>query len=117
MSSPELNLLVLRSADLEKSVGFYGLLGLVFIEEQHGEGPIHYSSQLGTTVLELYPLGKRSPTKDVRLGLSLKSLDDIVAGLEAEAILQALSDTDRGRLVVVQDPDGHIIELLEAPSS
>lgn len=113
MSNPELNLLVLRSANLERSVGFYGLLGLVFVEEKHGNGPKHYSTQLGATVLELYPLGKRSPTTDVRLGFTVSSIDEAIGNLEMDAVVQPTSDTERGKLAVIQDPDGHTIELVE----
>ncbi|MGZ6005727.1 MAG: VOC family protein [Candidatus Saccharimonadales bacterium] len=114
MENPELNLLVLRSTDLEKSVGFYGLLGLVFDEEKHGNGPIHYSAQLGQLVLELYPLGKRNPTTDTRLGFLVSSVDECLNQLEPDSIVEPAEDTGRGRLAIVKDPDGHTIELFQS---
>jgi lactoylglutathione lyase len=47
--------LALRCVDLARSRQFYELLGLEFVEEQHGAGPRHLLSNLGDTVLELYP--------------------------------------------------------------
>lgn len=112
-SKPALNLLVLRSSDLEKSVGFYNLLGLSFVEEKHDSGPKHYSSQIGQLVFELYPLGEKDPTHHIRLGFVFDSVDETLLWLESESIVHSAEDTDRGRLAVVNDPDGHIIELLQ----
>ena len=71
MNDPKLNLLVLYSANIEKSHDFYQTLGLQFVKEKHGRGPEHYASQLSNLVLELYP-GKE--INKVRLGFSV---DDI----------------------------------------
>ena len=34
-----LNLLVVRCANIERSKGFYELFGMAFVKEQHGNGP------------------------------------------------------------------------------
>jgi hypothetical protein len=60
MKAASLSLLVLRSSRLEAMRTFYEALGLTFVEEKHGAGPVHYSAQLGSTVLEIYP-GETSP--------------------------------------------------------
>src|SRR5882672_11301872 len=39
---PTLSLIVLQSSDVEAAREFYSLLGLSFVEEQHGKGPRHY---------------------------------------------------------------------------
>lgn len=110
---PELNLFVIRSTDIQKSVGFYSLLGLVFVQEKHGSGPMHYASTLGATTFEIYPLGKRSPTSDVRLGFTVNSVDEALEAIEPSTIISSPTQTERGRLAVVRDPDGHTIELIE----
>ena len=61
MTNPSLSLLVVRSSRLEASLAFYRALGLSFVEEQHGSGPIHYSTRLGDTVLEIYPGESAAP--------------------------------------------------------
>lgn len=42
-----LNLLVLRTDDLEKSRDFYAALGLAFEKHKHGTGPSHYACESG----------------------------------------------------------------------
>ena len=37
MTSPRLNLLVIRSEEPARAIGFYELLGLYFLEEQQGK--------------------------------------------------------------------------------
>lgn len=56
MARVSLSLLVLKARQVPKLRAFYGTLGIEWTEEQHGSGPVHYSGQLGETVLELYPL-------------------------------------------------------------
>lgn len=104
-----LTLLVLRCRDVEVSRRFYSALGLVFIEEQHGSGPVHYSCQLGATVLELYPA--QSTTTSTRLGIgvpsvaiALESLRSLGGRIEREPAAESDS-------CLVRDPDGNAIEL------
>ena len=112
MNNPELNLLVLRSADLEASVGFYGLLGFSFNEEKHERGPAHYSAEIGSLVLEIYPLGKRTPTADVRLGFAVDNLSEVIDMLDPESLVDA-RQRENDMVVIIKDPDGHTIELTE----
>jgi len=109
----ELTLLVLRCSDLELSRRFYAALGLAFTTEQHGGGPLHYSCQLGTTVLELYPAS--SASSSVRLGLAVS---DMTAAIESVRALGARVDREPGpesSTCVVRDPDDNRVEL--SPSS
>lgn len=113
MSNPNINLVVLRSTDLIKAVGFYSLIGLEFTEEKHGNGPAHYATTQGKPVIEIYPLGKKQPTSDVRLGFDVDSVETVVDRMTKANILHHPSITERGKLAIVQDYDGHTIELLE----
>lgn len=107
-----LTLVVLRCADLQASRAFYEALGLEFVEEQHGAGPVHYAATVGATVLELYPArdGAASP---VRLGLTVNDIKGRV-GAVTTAGGRLLSDSGSGRFVV-EDPDGVAVELRESP--
>lgn len=50
------NTLVIKSKDIEKTRTFLSSFGLVFVEEKHGEGPIHFSTTSSDgKVLEIYP--------------------------------------------------------------
>ena len=76
--APALTLVVVRCRDLEQSRRFYQAIGLILTAEQHGTGPLHYSSQLGATVLELYPAS--DAPSNVRLGVCVT---DVRATLES----------------------------------
>ncbi|MEH1942184.1 MAG: hypothetical protein V7L01_18475 [Nostoc sp.] len=49
MSQIELSLLVLRTADVQKTLSFYRAFGLEFDQECHAQGVIHYACTLGTS--------------------------------------------------------------------
>ena len=117
-----LSLIVLRCVDLEASRTFYAALGLCFETEQHGNGPVHYSCQLGDLVLELYP-GKpgSAPARTVggatMHGFRVTSLDAVLSSLRVQQaeIVHPPSDSPWGRRAIVLDPDGRAVELTQMP--
>lgn len=115
---PFLNLVVLRSSDLEKAAGFYRELGLEFTRHAHGKGPEHYASEANGIVFEIYPASSKFPsTAGTRVGFLVESADSIIARLVTlgATVISAPADSEWGRRAVVQDFDGHTIELLTAP--
>lgn len=111
--SAHLNLVVIRARDLQASRRFYEALGLSFTEERHGRGPAHLACDLGGQVLELYP--RRSDADDtsaVRLGFTVASLRGTLEELERHGAGVTSRETSSA---VVRDPDGHAVELREAP--
>ncbi|WP_066361968.1 guanosine polyphosphate pyrophosphohydrolase [Herbidospora mongoliensis] len=66
-----LDLIVLYTDRLDACHAFYSGLGLTFQKEQHGSGPEHFSTTLGSVVFELYPAGEKPPTGRLRIGLTL----------------------------------------------
>jgi catechol 2,3-dioxygenase-like lactoylglutathione lyase family enzyme len=107
---PELTLVVVRCADLARSLRFYETLGIVFIPEQHGSGPRHYSARLGATVLELYPA--REPNSPVRLGVGVPDVSAAVAAVRALADCVVRFEPDQvPPSALIRDPDGNKIEL------
>jgi hypothetical protein len=106
-SIKNLNLLVLRCKDIDKSREFYEKLSFCFIEEQHGKGPIHYSTMIGSLVLELYPLGK-SNIDNVRLGFTIDNKK--ILENENIEIVSEYSFNDVMTYIVV-DPDGRKVEI------
>jgi len=113
----ELKLLVLRTGNPEHLAGFYRLLGLSFDYHKHGNSPYHYSTTLGKTVLEIYPLSKNQPEadKNLRLGFEIDDFENTIESLKAAQV--AVSDpiqTDFGYLFIVTDPDGRKIELYKS---
>jgi catechol 2,3-dioxygenase-like lactoylglutathione lyase family enzyme len=103
----KISLLVLRCFNLESSKKFYESLGCTFVKEQHEGGPIHYSTIINETVLELYPT-KNSEHKDLcRLGFTVKNLKIIAEQL---SVLSTYNGSVSPVYVVV-DPDGRKVEL------
>jgi hypothetical protein len=45
MNAAKLNLLVLKTRQLDRLRAFYAALGLSFAEERHGEGPLHLAAR------------------------------------------------------------------------
>lgn len=111
-----LSLVVLYVSDLPSSVAFYSALGLRFVDEKHGSGPLHYSVSLpGGTVMELYPRGNREASR-TRLGFTVTDLDAAVASVEAASGRGPVGPPDRradGLVAVMLDPDGNKVELVE----
>lgn len=114
MSETEINLVVLRSTQLQSTQRFYEALGLSFVDEQHGQGPAHVSATTPSgIVFELYPLPKGeeldTSTRGVRLGFRLEGVDAAVkAAVLAGGDLMSRDDTR----AVLRDPDGRKVEVM-----
>lgn len=111
---PVLNLVVIRSRDLEKAQVFYEAIGLSFERHQHGSGPIHLACERDGLVFEIYPT-KKEGVIEVRLGFMVRSLDGVLEGIANAGgnIVQTAEESPWGRRAVVEDPDGHKVELVE----
>lgn len=112
-----LNLVVLRSTDLERARSFYEWLGLQFIQHRHGSGPEHLSAELGGCVFELYPQSSDdASTCTTRIGFRVPSLDAVIEALGdfPACVISPPQESPWGRRAVVVDPDGHRVELVEA---
>src|SRR5262245_18722400 len=107
MSGISLNLLVIRTADIERSRRFYDALGLRFTKEKHGNGPEHYACEMSTLVFEIYPRGESSESVDsLRLGFRVPSVDAVFDSFEKAGaeVLLCPTDSQWGRRAVVLDP-------------
>ena len=115
----DMNLVVLRSVDLERAIRFYAALGIALSREQHGSGPEHLAATIGTLVLEIYPQGSADKTVGVRLGFRVKSLVTTIARLQAinGVIVSPMQESKWGLRAVVSDPDGHRLELVEGQAA
>jgi lactoylglutathione lyase len=114
MAFPLLKLIVLRTHRLEELKDFYGMLGIEFVEERHGKGPVHYAGAMGSAVLELYPLpkGAPEPDKSVRLGFAVYNLGTIATRLGSASIRIGPSE-GKSPAIVVKDPDDRVVELTQ----
>lgn len=54
-SLPKLSFVTWYSVDIRSTATFYEQFGIVFTEEQHGAGPVHFALQSNGLAIELYP--------------------------------------------------------------
>ena len=52
---------LLRTHDMQAAKTLFEALGLTFVQEQHGSGPVHYACEVGDTVFEIYPARDGGP--------------------------------------------------------
>ena len=112
---PIVNLIVIRSEDIEMAEKFYSNLGMLFCKEKHGTGPEHYAYCANGLVFEIYPLKENDhPTTNVRLGFDIDSVDDYINDISTlgGVVVTPPHDSEWGRRTVIKDPDGHTIELV-----
>lgn len=110
-----LNLVVIRSHDLDRAGAFYEALGIEFARHAHGTGPIHLANETNGQVFEIYPLmADDIPTSSARIGFSVQSVDQSYQALLAAGGQAVVSPRNSpwGRRAVVADPDGHRVELV-----
>jgi lactoylglutathione lyase len=115
-----LNLVTIRSPDIDRAVRFYEALGLRFSKHAHGTGPEHYCSEDAGVAFEIYPLGAgKTPTTDTRLGFAVSSVDEATAKLSmfGAQVISAPTESAWGRRAVLADFDGHRVELISATES
>ena len=83
-----LNLVVIRSANIERVSQFYKLLGLNFTLHHHSKGPKHYTCELGMVGFEIYP--HTDSTKNIdstHIGFQVNSLDGLFAKLKESGVI------------------------------
>ncbi|WP_390620787.1 VOC family protein [Posidoniimonas corsicana] len=116
VTTAKLNLLVIRSADMNRAQQFYEAVGLQFARHSHGSGPEHLAHESGGVVFEIYPPSDPAEnTTSTRLGFAVASVDatiSLLASLGAVVKRQA-QDSEWGRRAVVLDFDKHVVELIE----
>jgi hypothetical protein len=101
---------VLYASDVERSRQFYEELGLSLSEEQHGNGPRHYSCRLGSTVFELYPASSERRAGSARIELSSsKTMSPFIRAHPGTDITCIKSCPGRVRT----DPDGNRVATME----
>ena len=117
MADVQLNLVVIRAADTERAARFYRVLGLDFVAHRHGSGPEHLACESGPAVFEIYPRrDDADSTAATRLGFRVARLNAVLDELRSAGVrvVSAAKASPWGRRAVVEDPDGHRVELTES---
>lgn len=107
-----LNLIVIRTADMLRLVHFYKLLGLEFDYQKHEQGVFHYSTKIGQTVFEIYPLLRGQTEADIstRLGFKIDDFEEKIA-LLSNFIISKPVQMEFGLSAILKDPDGRKVEI------
>jgi lactoylglutathione lyase len=116
---PDVSSIVLYSAQPDRALTFYRLIGIQFEEEDHGDGAVHAATDLGGVHVAVFPAAERgrAPARRVAgstfVGFYVDSLDETLAGLSATgaAVLVGHEVQVWGCRVVVEDPDGRPVEI------
>ena len=113
----KLNLIVLRSADMESLAQFYSaLFDNTLNKHRHGKGPEHFGTELEDLVFEIYAQrNKNDDTTSMRFGYLVDSIENTLERINGFAftVISDPKDSSWGKRMVLDDPDGHRIELTE----
>lgn len=119
-----ISFIVLYCTHLDETVAFYQGLGLTFVREKHGKGPVHYACTVGPLVIELYPDDRPEetgydfgappplPRDPVRIGIEVADLK--VVRKSHAAFLSREQGKSRDRLTLT-DPSGNIVIVSQRP--
>lgn len=101
------------SKNIDITKRFYECLDLKFVSEQHGKGPQHYSYSFKDSLLEIYP--ETTAKKDrISFIIFVDNIEYILgeAVKHGGKILENITNENSKRLII-EDPDGRTIRLLE----
>ena len=115
----EMASLVVYAANPSATAAFYRALGLVLEDEYHGDGPIHFATELGPVHFAIYPAeapgraGGRRSGGSLFPGFYVDSLDVVVEELNGAGalILTEHQQMPWGCRIVAEDPDGRAVEI------
>jgi predicted enzyme related to lactoylglutathione lyase len=116
MKAAAFHLLVIRAANVQRLADFYSVLGLRFERHRHGQGPEHYSAQIGDSTFEIYPKqSEKDTTTSVRLGFAVPCVAEAIERLRAQSaqVISEPHESPWGRRAVIRDTEGHKVEIHE----
>ena len=104
---------MIRSPQVEETKAFYELLGMEFVEEKHGCGPLHFAAIVDRCVFEIYP---GETDANTRLGFCVEDVASTVKKITEAGyqVIKMPKKTKWGIRSVVADPDGRSVELLQS---
>ena len=117
----EINLIVIRTDKPKELSEFYEQIGMKFEYHQHRKGTWHYSTEIGETVFEIYPLMKNQEAADnsLRLGFTIDDLDRLIIKLKNRnvEIVKEPKKSEWSYFAIIKDLDGRKIELKKKPAA
>ena len=107
---------ILLVSDMKRSTKFYrDTLGMKL--KQRSKDWTEFSE--GGTVLALHPARRKRIKKNnsMLVGFSVSDFDDVISALKKKKVkfYKKPKDEPFGRHAIIQDPDGHLISIVEMP--
>lgn len=107
---------ILLVSDMRRSTKFYKeTLGMKL--KQKSKGWTEFSE--GGTVLALHPASRKKikMNKSMLVGFSVSDFDDVISGLKKKRakFYKKPKDEPFGKHAIIQDPDGHLISIVQMP--
>ena len=109
---PQINLIILRTQNLDRLKNFYEKLLDTKFDEHTDHGPIHYGSKFGEVYLEIYPTKKNIAQLD-GLGFKVSDLEATLKCVDRKNIHKEIENTDLGLTAIIKDPDNRLIYLTQ----
>lgn len=140
MTITQVGAVIWTTARVEEMLTFYRAIGIPLERDTHevGEGPLHYEADVGGTHFAVFHAksGDSSPrpvatsaaqpaesisslpndTATV-IGLAVDDLESVIAVIDklGAKVRIPLQDMDWGKRIVVEDPDGRVLEIYQPP--
>ena len=102
-----LKFMTLFAADMGATCEVYRAIGLTFVKEKHGDGPVHYAHESQGLVLEIYQ--RASAQNDgLMLGFDVSNLVLTKSNLQKTAakLVKDITPIEGGKRMIFSDPDG-----------
>jgi hypothetical protein len=106
--------ITLYAENILKTSRVYECLGLTFMKEQHGDGPVHLACEQDGQVIEIYP-GKDATARSILIGFDVSDLDQTKSRLARldVVVLKDIAEAAGTRRMIVLDPEGREIYIQE----
>ena len=109
------NFLTLFASDMERTADVYRAIGLSFINEKHGEGPIHLAHEKDGFVLEIYQKSQ-AICDGMMLGFEASDISETRAKIlqTGANLVKDIAKIDGVDRMIVADPEGRQIYIQQA---
>jgi lactoylglutathione lyase len=111
---------ILLVSDMKKSIKFYGNVLGMELKQHPSKDWVEFSKE-GNTVLALHPIKKKSKKRLIKknnsmlVGFNISDLEAVCGDLKKKRVkfYKKLTQEPFGKHAIIQDPDGHLISLVE----
>ncbi len=109
--------LMLCTEKMDLVAAFYTAVGVDLVQEQHGQGPVHFSFK-GDMCVEIYPPRVPADAAFV-LRIDVEDVEQTVKRLKSTFTYEGMMVSEpealkTGKKSILRDPDGRVVELFQS---